>query len=975
MFNFLSLLCLVGWLVNITEKPDMMSLRYCTIARNVASKYRFVSSRGYSLTQRSLSSQDYIPKPLRETVTIQTEAEDYLITQTDPFNHISKNFHPAIVRAFKEARSIRQPSNQFKSLFSSTETALLDINRALNSKRNWTIVRASRELSSASRASTYVQRVIPGLLKSRRSEEEIKGILALLNFFIPPSKELWLHLDQYLVNHYLLPESKLGTDVASTSNELTVSADPTVGILQPDKIELGLLASYLFHNICQYNNYDPDEFQVPKLTMIHFLKAKSYLENRKKINPFQYNLPFFTEAAFDSFGRKPEVIDSKSIELLSLQIHLFSEINPKKKNNYTQSSHSTRTKEGIPPSDQLSEGRKAPASFLQSDFLPGANILIRNHPKSQLIKLEQDLSDHTLQILSSINHPIKLNSLQFIWQSLNRLNDVYNRYPIYRRLHQEIQKTILIDPFQIIHREELICSLFESMIESNLKSMMLISTIYDVLSTYGMDYERYGLRMFNALNALECIQYAPNIIGMMIHNSDINLGKVFQQIAKNGSLRISNQGKSQIYSMLIKNPALHSSTTESLTNTEESTTSSSFMNQETVLALEKEGLSFEKDHVLGYKLSNDLAIALFCFNRDQPSSPHFQILEKLETALYESEYFQKKMGPAEAVRLIRCYAFTTRRPTILFNALVDRIVPNFVDLDRNQLATLLWSFARLNYLPTHIKLGGSNLLDQIVWKYFKLVKNSSKNFDVNFLRTFWSLAVLEKLTLERYTEYEATLINFYETRHSHNEKIMSFQMLTQIYNELLLKHLEESKELFKTEDVVGNIHLPPPTSEKIPSIEKEKEGAIRKENESNETKRKIYLDEDELELATSGKITKQPVELLFTIPVPPSLQRLEKFLEKTHKAFRKLKDENASSDLHRNISKVLLLKKIPHENEILLPNYYVVDIFIPIHDISSPEMKHQYPWSEALKNNKKQKKGIVIEVDGPTHFESYAKVS
>jgi len=68
-----------------------------------------------------------------------------------------------------------------------------------------------------------------------------------------------------------------------------------------------------------------------------------------------------------------------------------------------------------------------------------------------------------------------------------------------------------------------------------------------------------------------------------------------------------------------------------------------------------------------------------------------------------------------------------------------------------------------------------------------------------------------------------------------------------------------------------------------------------------------------------------------------------------------------SSATHKEIARILSKLGIVHENEKSLKNGYVVDIFIP------------YPNND--EDDAASKKGIVLEFDGPTHFEFYSNVS
>jgi len=74
--------------------------------------------------------------------------------------------------------------------------------------------------------------------------------------------------------------------------------------------------------------------------------------------------------------------------------------------------------------------------------------------------------------------------------------------------------------------------------------------------------------------------------------------------------------------------------------------------------------------------------------------------------------------------------------------------------------------------------------------------------------------------------------------------------------------------------------------------------------------------------------------------------------EKNHKV------RMLSSLMHDATSRILKLHNIDHVNEKSLLFNYIVDVFIPY--------KESLPWGSVLK------KDVVLEIDGPFHFESFA---
>lgn len=91
-----------------------------------------------------------------------------------------------------------------------------------------------------------------------------------------------------------------------------------------------------------------------------------------------------------------------------------------------------------------------------------------------------------------------------------------------------------------------------------------------------------------------------------------------------------------------------------------------------------------------------------------------------------------------------------------------------------------------------------------------------------------------------------------------------------------------------------------------------------------------------------------------------------KFKYKSHRVVDV--DDYVSSYTHLDASKLLNALGICHENEKLLPHGYIVDIFVPgVHLRRNRNSDH-------AQGGCSDEKGLVIEFDGPFHFESYLQV-
>ena len=87
-----------------------------------------------------------------------------------------------------------------------------------------------------------------------------------------------------------------------------------------------------------------------------------------------------------------------------------------------------------------------------------------------------------------------------------------------------------------------------------------------------------------------------------------------------------------------------------------------------------------------------------------------------------------------------------------------------------------------------------------------------------------------------------------------------------------------------------------------------------------------------------------------------------------------------SSLSHSEISRILRDLSVPHRNEVTLENGHIVDILMPMSafefvvngEVGSTSGVAHF---ESTTNKMAAVRGVVIEYDGPFHFESYAKVS
>lgn len=218
--------------------------------------------------------------------------EDVLVAHTDPFGMIGTKINPAILRAFKESRSLKTNNKKFENILKSAEKVLLSMNK--------TVGRANLEIMRVSYAPSLVR--FAGARENNdiqfgrlTTEAEFKGIASFLAINMPRFFPLWNEFDKVIADR----------------------------ILTTSSIELGLLASFAIKTAKNQFGEMQLSLLTPQALLQHLSKYKMKHPDRnvfEELTALSMGEDSFT--CFAPIGA-PTVRDNKALELLGLQLHLF----------------------------------------------------------------------------------------------------------------------------------------------------------------------------------------------------------------------------------------------------------------------------------------------------------------------------------------------------------------------------------------------------------------------------------------------------------------------------------------------------------------------------------------------------------------------------------------------------------------------------------------------------------------------------
>jgi hypothetical protein len=535
-------------------------------------------------------------------------------------------------------------------------------------------------------------------------------------------------------------------------------------------------------------------------------------------------------------------------------------------------------------------------------------------------KLLEDLSKYSSNVLTAIQNPVKLATLKHVWENLAVLN-LPDSNNLYRKLHQQVSFSIAIDDLQVNQHEECVPSLLSCMVTSKNANGALIEKIHEIVESRGFSYDQYGMQMFNALIQLKSFPFAISILESVLENSNFKIDFLFKQWKKDRKL-LSSDAKDYINTWLLKEHA-HNASTE----------------------IDQNGNiipSFDQS-IKHRRTSFDLIFGLFSFGRDYPSSEYGQTLKKVEASILSK---LPLMNIHELVSVIHSYGLVGRyHPDMIqvFDDLIGKSIQvlneriqsetdtktqtdgnskletgkervssiayykpaGIRELSLFQIQVILWSFARLNHRSVHLKELKKYYLDS-----FQRLSTFYRTGAADLARVLWSLAVVEELDYEAFSIMREYLLNNHVYRKGADGRAMMMNQITQIRNE------------FECQARQLQLDLP----------------RLKNQNYSAKQSQALIDAKDKLE------------KLRAAVNDISSFCKQHNYVATAHHSKAVI-----SSSTHIDGSKTLSKLGIAHENEKMLPNGYLVDVFIS---------KYRRNAAEVLED-------IVLEFDGPSHFDSY----
>jgi hypothetical protein len=143
------------------------------------------------------------------------------------------------------------------------------------------------------------------------------------------------------------------------------------------------------------------------------------------------------------------------------------------------------------------------------------------NPNPDTKNLEK-VAEWFINSLSTNKEPINFLTFRVMWESASLL-DLPNSYQVYKVLYDQIHRSIVTEPMQIINQEEAIYSLFESMKVAKFKNGKLVKEICNLLDTHDFNIVNYGMKLFGILVELDAVAFASKILTRIINEPNITV--------------------------------------------------------------------------------------------------------------------------------------------------------------------------------------------------------------------------------------------------------------------------------------------------------------------------------------------------------------------------------------------------------------------------------------------------------------------
>jgi hypothetical protein len=354
----------------------------------------------------------------------------------------------------------------------------------------------------------------------------------------------------------------------------------------------------------------------------------------------------------------------------------------------------------------------------------------------------RDVVEYGEKALSTQQNPVRLSTLRAVWEIAPEAN-LMNAYSFYKALYQQVLYSITCEKLQLVHQEEAIAKLIKSMILTNFKSSQLINKVFQVVTEQGIDLKVHGMTLYNDLLQLDCPEFANTILDQYMDN-----------YIKGGANRGRNGGKQQGLSEAAQKNFL----TRLATKTK-------FELGDLVMLLAHSGT------------------AEIAANTAQAPA----LLKKVETELAANV---RGLNVHQAVQLLRAYGTAGRLYPPIVNALNKIVAQHAAQQPDGAVSGALWASA-------HINDGDAEYIPILAEAYFKRLKKAS-SFSGGSLYTLvtmlWSLSVLGKLELWQFELAREMLEGYVRARGGQGLEEWACGQLQQVWNEAqILMEREEAR--------------------------------------------------------------------------------------------------------------------------------------------------------------------------------------
>ena len=564
---------------------------------------------------------------------------------------------------------------------------------------------------------------------------------------------------------------------------------------------------------------------------------------------------------------------------------------------------------------------------------------LKSAQRAKPSEIMDEIADYSLKVLTAVQNPVKLGTLRHVWEAFAKIQTLPNTFELYRKLHQQISFSITTDPLQLAQSEECIASLLDNMVTSKFKSSVLLDRIFGIMKKQGMNCDAHGLALFNSLIQLQSYPFAIHVLQSILDHTTIKMDFLFRQWR--GAL-LSADAKDYINGWLLK------------------------AQRPNAIQYDASGaiVPSYRQVTETQRSSADWILSLFSFGRELTTSSYGKTLHKVEASFIPQ---LTKMTPNQLISIIHAYGLVGRyQPDVVVQ--FDEAVQQYIDAWRSsktsastarkgaviltlyQVETILWSYARLNHR--------SALIPSLIEMYLSAFQSTSlRAGSATMARFLWSLAVLEHLDISTYNILRNGIFDGFTYLKGEDARNTTLTQLVQIRSEFLCQLVTMSNAPVTTAPAststattaatttpASRDEAPPTTTPTSAAATTETTAASTEVAAATATttttsttvltpqerEQQLYAAVDEIAAFVGRHSGKSANGFLGTMPV-------------------------FSSFSHLDASKTLFKLGITHENEKLLPNGYLVDVYIPSYK----------------PNYEKEFKDVVLEFDGPTHYDSY----